>query len=108
MTCREVRRMNLPRNPFRFRLLCALTLCAMLAIVALSAEVASACPSCKAALANQGKGDLVKGFMYSILFMLSMPFALLGSFSGYMYVLVRRARREQDSQREHPAKDAQQ
>ena len=98
--------MNLPRFPFRSHLLGAVTMCAALAIVALSAEVASACPSCKAALANQGKGDLVKGFMYSILFMLSMPFALLGSFSGYMYVLVRRARREQESQHENAQKVA--
>ena len=97
--------MNLPRQLFRSRVLGAMTICVALAIVALSAEVASACPSCKAALANQGKGDLVKGFMYSILFMLSMPFALLGSFSGYMYVLVRRARREQDSQHENAEKD---
>ena len=87
-TCSEVRFMSLPRVPFRSRVFGAMTICVAV-IVALSAEVASACPSCKAALANQGKGDLVKGFMYSILFMLSMPFALLGSFSGYMYVLVR-------------------
>lgn len=60
------------------------------------ADVAAACPSCKAALANQrGKGDLLSGFMYSIIFMLSMPFAIFGSLSGYFYLLVRRARRQQ-------------
>ena len=69
--------------------------CAALAIVVLSVDIASACPSCKAALASEGQGDLVSGFFYSILFMLSMPFAIFGSFSSYMYLLVRRARREQ-------------
>ncbi|HWB11018.1 MAG TPA: hypothetical protein VG826_17450 [Pirellulales bacterium] len=57
---------------------------------------ASACPMCKAALASHDRshGDWVGGFFWSILFMLSMPFVLLGSFSTYMYLLVRRARRE--------------
>lgn len=48
---------------------------------------------CKAALANSEDGErLVQGFFWSILFMLLMPFALLGSFSAYMYHLVRKAR----------------
>ena len=75
-------------------------LVAALVIVVLNSGLAAACPSGKAALANQdGKGDLVSGFMYSILFMLSMPFAIFGSFSGYFYMLVRRARRQQEAQR---------
>lgn len=55
-----------------------------------------ACPMCKAALASDGRnhGDWVGGFFWSILFMLSMPFILLGTFSVKMYLLVRRARRE--------------
>jgi hypothetical protein len=57
---------------------------------------AEACPSCKAALASQeGGGNLVQGFFWSIVFMMSMPFLLLGSFSGYLYFLVRRARTSQ-------------
>ena len=73
------------------------TACASIAVLLFAADVALACPSCKAALANQEStgGDLVSGMMYSILFMLSMPFAILGSFSGYFYMLVRRARRQQ-------------
>lgn len=56
---------------------------------------AAACPSCKAAIASSkaGQGDLVGGFFWSILFMMSMPFVLLGSFSGLMYWQVRKARR---------------
>jgi hypothetical protein len=67
--------------------------CLMLAI-ATAPSVAAACPMCKAALASNG-GDLVSGFFYSILFMLSMPFLILGGLSSYLYLLVRRARAEQ-------------
>ena len=79
----------------------ALTTCAVLALVIVVAQTASACPSCKAALANQegkGGGDLVAGFFYSIMFMLSMPFAIFGSLSGYFYMLV--PRRLDDSKRQ--------
>lgn len=63
-------------------------------ILALPA-VAQACPSCKAALASQdgSQGDLVQGFFWSILFLLSMPAMILGGLSTYMYTLVRKARR---------------
>ena len=56
-----------------------------------NASTAAACPFCKEAL-GAGGGDLVNGFFYSILFMLSMPFLILGGISGYLYLLVRRAR----------------
>ncbi len=70
----------------------ALVLCGILA------GTADACPSCKAALANQNGGaKMVQGFMWSILFMLSMPFTIFGSLSAYFYYLVRRARREQEA-----------
>jgi hypothetical protein len=72
------------------RLLLSLAIFALLMWPAVSA---SACPMCKAALANsEGGGDLVSGFFWSILFMMAMPFTILGSFSGYMYWQVRRAR----------------
>jgi hypothetical protein len=69
---------------------------ALVCLVFVAAADASACPMCKAALASHDRshGDLVTGFFWSILFMLSMPFVLLGSFSTYMYLLVRRARRD--------------
>jgi heme/copper-type cytochrome/quinol oxidase subunit 2 len=70
----------------------ALAVCAA-AIVLACGSAALACPNCKQALAaQQGGGDLVAGFFWSILFMMSMPFLLVGTFSAYMYVLVRRAR----------------
>ena len=68
------------------------------AILAAVADDAVACPMCKAALGSQDRshGDLVGGFFWSILFMLSMPFVIFGSLTTYMYVLVRRARRERE------------
>ena len=64
-------------------------------LLALGVEgVASACPTCKAAL-NQNDPShqgLVSGYFYSILFMMSMPFLLLGMFGSYAYLLVRRGR----------------
>ncbi|MGE0609317.1 MAG: hypothetical protein AB7O62_19655 [Pirellulales bacterium] len=72
---------------------------AVLALLLFSNSHASACPMCKAALSGQeGGGDLVQGFMWSIIFMLSMPFTLLGTFCGCMYLAVRKARAAQAEQ----------
>ena len=76
-----------------------------LAVVCLAASVATACPSCRESLAScdaASGGDLMSGYFYSILFMMSMPFALLGTFSSYMYWQVRRARDEQPSDGDRP------
>jgi uncharacterized protein YbaR (Trm112 family) len=75
---------------------CLILLALACVIFMATATDALACPMCKEALAShdRSQGDWVAGFFWSILFMLSMPFVLLGSFSAYMYVLVRRARRE--------------
>lgn len=72
----------------------ALVAVAVLAVWLMAADV-WACPMCKAALGSSGRGhgDLVGGFFWSILFMLSMPFLILGGLSAYMYWLVRQARR---------------
>lgn len=73
------------------------SLIAIMAIMVVSvASLAEACPLCKQALNNteQPAGDIAGGYFWSILFMMSMPFLLLGSFSGYMYLAVRKARRE--------------
>ena len=53
---------------------------------------ASACPNCKEAVANQG-GDaarLADGYSWSILLMMAMPFALLGTGSIFVARAVRR------------------
>ena len=68
---------------------------AAVAVVVLGAcSVASACPSCQAALAgDEAQGDLARGIYYSILFMMSMPFAIAGTFAGFAYRAVKREQR---------------
>ncbi len=63
------------------------------------AAVATACPTCKSSLAENDPalGAMAAGYFYSILFMMAMPFVLLGSFGSYAYFAVRRA---QDAQQE--------
>jgi uncharacterized paraquat-inducible protein A len=70
------------------------------ALVLLIASVAAACPNCKEGLAQQDpQGQAIAaGYYYSILFMMSMPFAILGTFGGLAYLSIRRARQQQQSQ----------
>ncbi|HVW39230.1 MAG TPA: hypothetical protein VHB99_18065 [Pirellulales bacterium] len=72
------------------------------AAVLLSTEAAEACPMCKTALGSNAQ-HFINAWGASIVFMLSMPFLLVGSFSVYMYVLVRRARAEQADKQVSPA-----
>jgi len=67
------------------------------------ATVASACPSCQQALnGDVSQGDLARGIYYSVLFMMSMPFAIVGTFATLAYRAVKREQRrlaeEADSQ----------
>ncbi|HWA99619.1 MAG TPA: hypothetical protein VG713_14050, partial [Pirellulales bacterium] len=88
-------------NRFRTIAVAALLVATLLAL----GSIAEACPTCKVALSTHDKaqGDMVSGYMYSILFMLAMPFTLLGAFSTYMYVLVRRARKQNPGMYAPPA-----
>ena len=70
-----------------------------------SATVASACPSCQAALAADGS-DLASGIYYSILFMMSMPFAIAGTFAGLMYRAVKREQQRQADSDQAPGPDS--
>jgi len=75
-----------------------IALLAALGIVAMLATVASACPTCSEGLAG---GDphhqsIAAGFYYSIIFMMSMPYLLLGSLGCLAYVSIRRAKERQD------------
>ena len=67
-----------------------------LLIVVTFAAVAEACPGCKQALASaEGEqANMVNGYFWSILFMLSMPFTIFGIFAGSMYLAVKKARRQ--------------
>jgi hypothetical protein len=87
----------------RIRLLRLLSIFCALALVFLGAAIAEACPNCKEALAanDPEQSGIVKGYFYSILFMMGMPFAFLGCFSIYMYRQVLRARAQRASHQSH-------
>ena len=60
-------------------------------LTVLGAGLVDACPTCKEGLDENG-GNLVRGYYWSILFMMSMPFLILASLSTMFYLDVRRAR----------------
>src|SRR5262245_42777128 len=70
---------------------------APLALVAVLVTVVAACPTCKDGLdQNDPQHQAVAaGFYYSILFMLSMPYMILGSLGYLAYVSIRRAKAQQ-------------
>lgn len=72
----------------------AVQLSLILSITVLFCAVAQACPTCKEGLATADPNHdrLVQGYFWSILFMMSMPFLILGGLGTYFYVEVRRAR----------------
>ncbi|MCI0493321.1 MAG: hypothetical protein L0Z07_10340 [Planctomycetes bacterium] len=63
-----------------------------LALLVLFTGVAAACPNCRESLADPQQHAVATGFYYSILFMMSMPFAILGTFGSLAYLSIRRAR----------------
>ncbi|MFM8893723.1 MAG: hypothetical protein ACKOTB_19300 [Planctomycetia bacterium] len=68
-----------------------------LALVVFGAVVASqavACPNCKDAVATADPEgmNVARGYFYSILLMLAMPFLLAGSFGIYVWREMRRQR----------------
>ena len=71
-------------------------------------SLARACPSCQQALAEDAShGDFAKGIYYSILFMMSMPFAIVGTFAGLMYRAVKREQRRVAEQNGSPPANTQ-
>jgi hypothetical protein len=77
------------RNFLRWGICSALAL-----VVLLGADVALACPTCRDGLAatDPHYANVARGYFYSILFMLAMPFTLISCFGLYMYREVRKAR----------------
>jgi len=52
------------------------------------------CPTCKDGISDGGNSaNLVRGYFWSIVFMMSMPFLILGGLSTYLYLEVRKAKR---------------
>jgi len=66
-------------------------------VALLVAADAFGCPNCKDAVdTSDPEGlNLARGYFYSILLMLAMPFTLAGSFGCYVWREMRRQRREQ-------------
>jgi hypothetical protein len=69
----------------------------VLLTVALVAAEALGCPNCKDAVntADTDGLNLARGYFYSILLMLAMPFTLAGSFGCYVWREMRRQQRDQ-------------
>jgi hypothetical protein len=71
---------------------------AVLLLLVLVAQSCWACPTCKDNLAaDPASANLARGFYYSILFMLSMPYLILTGIGLYFYSLVRKARLEREA-----------
>lgn len=66
----------------------------IIAVVALLAETALGCPTCKDGIAEADPAaqQMAAGYFYSILFMMSAPFVLLGTLGSCAYLSIRRAR----------------
>jgi hypothetical protein len=66
------------------------------AAILLPAAIAVACPTCTDSLAHDPASEnLVRGYAYSIIFMLSMPPLIFGGLSAYFYWEVRKAKARQ-------------
>ena len=65
-------------------------------------SVADACPNCKDGIANGNNLNLVRGYFWSIVFMMGMPFLLLGSIGTYFVVLHRKGRKQAMTEIESP------
>lgn len=74
------------------------TLILALALVGLCTACVFACPTCKEGVdANDPHHQsLAAGFYYSILFMMSMPYIILGSFGYLAFLSIRRAKIQQE------------
>ena len=72
----------------------------VVAIALLAASPASACPTCKDGIAENDPAaqSMAAGYFYSIVFMMSMPFLLLGTLGSFAYFSVRRARLSGDTE----------
>ena len=67
-----------------------------IAIVLCCSAVVDACPTCKEGLAENG-ADMVNGYGWSIVFMMSMPFLIFTSLCSYFYYEILKARKAADS-----------
>ncbi len=76
--------------PTKTRLCLAIVIVLAMSLLILHGA-AQACPTCKDGLAHDGS-NMAQGYAMSILFMMTMPFAIFTGLGIYFYLLVRRAR----------------
>ncbi|PLX32132.1 MAG: hypothetical protein C0600_03605 [Ignavibacteria bacterium] len=57
-------------------------------------EVVEACPNCKEAYSADGQSPVASGFNASIIFMMLMPFLVLGGFAIRLWMAQKRRARE--------------
>ena len=72
----------------------------VLLLLLIGVQVVDACPGCKDALSENDPqhARMVRGYFWSILFMMAMPFTIAGTFGTFFYLEVRRKRMaEQDA-----------
>ena len=76
------------------------TLILALALVGIFSACVFARPTCKEGVAanDPHHQSLAAGFYYSILFMVSMPYIILGSFGYLAFVTIRRAKDRQEAE----------
>jgi hypothetical protein len=72
----------------------AIYLAAALLIFMACEGIVEACPTCKESLAQNdpAHANMVRGYFWSILFMMSMPFLILGGLSALFWWEVRKAK----------------
>lgn len=59
-------------------------------------SIATACPTCAEGMANDAHhANLIRGYFWSIVFMMSMPFLIFTAVCSYFYFEIRRARARQ-------------
>ena len=63
-------------------------------VLVVGSPLLDACPGCKDALAENDpqQAQMARGYFWSILFMMAMPFALVGTFGTFCYLEIRRKR----------------
>tara|TARA_E500000081_G_scaffold16900_1_gene20549 strand:- start:956 stop:1309 length:354 start_codon:yes stop_codon:yes gene_type:complete len=66
----------------------------LLLLLLVGVQCAEACPGCKDALSENDPqhARMVRGYFWSILFMMAMPFTIAGTFGTFFYLEVRRKR----------------
>ena len=75
---------------------------ALLCVLMLTAAV-DACPTCKDGMAQDPeRANVVRGYFWSILFMMSAPFLIFGGIGMYFYREIRRYQREREVAAPHP------